>query len=259
MKNLKYIAGFALAGLLSVAVITGADAQRGFHGGGGGFRSGSSAGVGSAAGFRSSVGVSAGFAVRSGARTGFAASSAYHYRPGFGYYGYPSVGFRFGLLPFGYYPFYFGADLYYFYGGAFYRPYDGGGYEVTVPPLGAVVPALPKGAQSIVINGVQYYEFSGVYYTETVDDQGKKTCVVAGRDGVLNTEAGVEDGNTQVAPQVGDIVSQLPPNCRKITLNGKKYFVSAEEIYYEEFKDSHNNVGYRIASIPTAEPKEQEN
>ncbi len=162
----------------------------------------------------------------------------------------PRVGYHFGYLPYGYYPFYFGSDLYYYYGGAFYRPVDGGGYEVAVPPVGAAVPELPKGAQPIIIDGQQYYEFNGVYYQEGVDDKGKKNYVVAGKDGVLNTGNTENVDNAPPAPQVGDIVSQLPEGTRKVTLNGKKYFVSPDDIYYEEFKDANGFEGYRIASIP---------
>jgi hypothetical protein len=228
MKRLyKYASGLALTGLLSVALISTADAQRGFHSGGvrisGGFGGGFRGGLG--LGFRGGV-----------------------YNRG--YYGYPGIGFRIGFLPYGYYPFYYGSDLYYYYGGTFYRPYDGGGYEVTVPPVGAAVPQLPKGAKSIAIDGQQYFEFSGVYYQQSVDDKGKKIYVIAGKDGVLNTNGEGVDNNAPPAPQVGDIVNQLPDNCRKVSLNGKKYYVSADGIYYEEFKDKHNVKGYRIASIP---------
>lgn len=233
MKTLfKYASGVALTGLLSLTLVSTADAQRGFRGGGGGVRIGG--------GFHSSIGFRGGLGFGLGYRHGLFG----------GYYGYPRVGFRLGVLPFGYYPFYFGSDLYYYYGGAFYRPNDGGGYEVTTPPVGAAVPTLPKGAQSIVIDNQQYYEFAGVYYQESVDDKGKKVYVIAGKDGVLNTNNQDVD-NTPPAPQVGDIVNELPDNCRKVTLNSKKYFVSPDGIYYEEFTDSHGYKAYRIASIPS--------
>ncbi len=227
MKSLfKYASGLALAGLLTVTLVPAASAQRGFHGGGG-IRIGGG-GFHGAFGFRGGIGL------------GFRG----------GLFGYPAIGFRIGFLPYGYYPFYFGPDLYYYYGGTFYRPYDGGGYEVTTPPVGAAVPSLPKGAQSIVIDKQQYYEFNGVYYQEGVDDKGKKIYVVAGKDGVLNTNNNTADDQAP-APRVGDIVNQLPDGCRKVTLNDKKYFVSPDGIYYEEFKDSHNFKAYRIASIPS--------
>jgi hypothetical protein len=252
MKRIyKRAAGLFLTGLLSVLMITTASAQRGGRGGGGGFHfgGGSSAFHGSSAiggvragvGFRSGVGYFAGRGFHSGA----------FYRPGFGYYGYPHIGFYLGVLPFGYYPFYWGSSLYYYYGGVFYSPYDNGGYQVTAPPIGAGVPTLPDNARPIKIDGVQYYEVDGVYYKETVDDKGKKIYVVAGRDGVLNTGDNVTDPNASVAyPKVGDLVNQLPDDCRKVILNGKKYYVSPDGIYYEKVTDPNGNTAYRIASLP---------
>lgn len=237
MKSLfKYASGLALSGLLSIVLISTADAQRGFHSSGGVHVSG---GFHGGIGFRSGIGFGLGF--RNG---GYG-----------GYYGYPGIGFRIGFLPYGYYPFYFGSDLYYYDNGVFYRPIDGGGYEVTVPPVGAVVPQLPKGSSSIVINGQQYYEFNGVYYQESVGDKGKKIYVIAGKDGVLNTNNEAVD-NDPPSPQVGDVVNQLPDNCRKVSLNGKRYFVSPDGIYYEEFIDTQNFKAYRIASIPADDEKQ---
>lgn len=231
MKRLfKYASGLTLTGLLSVAIISTANAQRGFRSGG----------VHASGGFHGGIGFHGGGGLRLGYRGGLY---------GGGYYGYPHIGIRIGFLPYGYYPFYFGSDLYYYYGGIFYRPFDGGGYEVTVPPVGAVVPGIPKGASPIKIDGQQYYEFNGVYYQQSVDDNGKTIYVIAGKDGVLNTD-GQNADNEPPAPQVGDIVNQLPDNCRKVSLNGKKYYVSPDGVYYEEFKDDHNMKAYRIASIP---------
>src|ERR1700744_5772798 len=254
MKSLyKYVSGLVLTGFLSVAVITTASAQ---HGGGhisvgGGFHGSSFGG-----GFRTGISSRSSFATNIGARfTGVHGVATYvrggFYRPGFGYYGYPHLGFYLGGLPFGYYPFYWGADLYYYYGGVFYTPYDGGGYQVATPPVGAAVPNLPQGAKSIVIDGQQFYEMNGVYYKAVVNDQKQTVYEVAGRDGVLNTN---DDGTVvpdDAAPKVGDIVNELPDGCRKVTLNGKKYYVSPNDIYYQSFVDRDGNTGYRIASIPT--------
>jgi hypothetical protein len=239
MKRLyKYASGLVLAGLLSVGMMNTASAQRGFHFGGGVHIGGFHGGVGFG-GMHSAVGV----AYRGGIYGGRF------------FYGYPTIGFRLGFLPFGYFPFYWGADLYYYYGGVFYRPYDDGGYEVTTPPVGAAVPSLPKGSQSIVIDGQQYFEYNGVYFQQSTDDKGKTVYVIAGKDGVLNTNG--QDANNPPAPQVGDIVNQLPDGCRKITLNGKKYFVAPDGIYYESFTDSHNYKAYRIVSIPTNDDDQQ--
>jgi hypothetical protein len=254
MKRLyKCASGLFLTGVLSMLMIASASAQRGAShggggirmsgGGGGGFR-GTSFGVSRPATGLSGTNISTrsniaavGYRGRTGSYLG--GTTGYHsgafYRTGLGYYGYPHLGFYLGVLPFGYYPFYWGSSLYYYYGGVFYSPYDNGGYQVTEPPVGAGVPTLPDDAQPIKIDGVQYYELDGVYYKETVDDKGKKIYVVAGKDGVLNTGDEFTDPNAAVtAPQVGDVVNQLPDDCRKVTLNGKKYYVSPNNIYYEK-------------------------
>lgn len=272
MKSLyKYAAGAVLAGALSILFVPAAEAQRGRGGGGGGgVRSGGGGvSIGGGGGFRggSSVGIRSGIGYRPGATAGVRSGSnvaarggVYHsggYYGGRYFYGYPTIGFRFGYLPYGYYPFYFGADLYYYYGGAFYRPDDDGGYEVATPPLGAAVPELPKGAQSIVIDGQQFYEFNGVYYQQSTNDQGKVVYVVAGKDGVLNTNGETAD-EAPAMPQVGDIVNQLPDGSRKVKLNGKKYFVGPDGIYYEEFKDSHNYKSYRVVSVPSDNDQDEQ-
>jgi hypothetical protein len=263
MKRIsKYASGLLLTGLLAVLMITAANAQRSHLGGlGGGLRGSGGVGFHGSSGLgvvhgNVGAGFRGGLAFRSG--RGYFAGVGYHggafYRPGFGYYGYPHLGFYIGVLPFGYYPFYWGSSLYYYYGGIFYSPYDNGGYQVTAPPIGAAVPDLPENAQPIKIDGVQYYEADGVYYKVTVNDKGKKMYVVAGKDGVLNTGDAVTDPNANVAtPKVGDIVNQLPDDCRKVILNGKKYYVSPNGIYYEKVTDPNGNVGYRIASLPEDE------
>src|SRR3569833_1794041 len=101
MKSIfKYASGLALAGMLSLTLAPAANAQRGFHGGGGIRISGrSGAGFGLAGGLNH-TGLN--FGVRSGIKIGHTKNKKK-----------PTNGFRFGLLPFGYYPFYWGADLYY--------------------------------------------------------------------------------------------------------------------------------------------------
>ena len=306
MKSLiKYMSALTLSVLLTMAIGGQVYAQRGGHGGGGGgFRgsvsSRSAVGVRSGAVTRSNyavrgaVGVRGNYAVRGGvgARAYAVRGGSYvyrgrtYYRGGYGYgggfyrygwgWGYPHLGLYFGFLPFGYYPFYWDSYPYYYYGGVFYRPYNGG-YQVTAPPLGAAVPNLPSNAHSIMIDGVQYYEASGVYYQQSADANGKTVYVVVGRDGVLNTEngndqptndneptmenpggnSGASNNATQtenaakpaITLKVGDVLHQLPADCRKVTLNNKKYYVSPDNVFYEEVKDD-NGTGYRVASVP---------
>jgi len=165
----------------------------------------------------------------------------YHYRPYYSYYNYyrPFLGFRINVLPFGYYPFYFGPDQFYYSGGLFYRQYENN-YEVVAPPVGAEVPSLPSGAQKVTINGQDYYEYKGVYYTESTNADGKTVYVVAGKDGVLNT------GDTESPNyQIGDVIDQLPEGCREVTIKNEKYYVSPDDVYYEEVIDG-NKTGYRV-------------
>lgn len=261
MKTLyKYTSGLLLTGILSLGLGLTAKAQHhiGGGGGGGGFGGGFHGSVGAHSFNGGSNRFNAGshFAYRGHTIAGgaFHGAVAYHrggfYRGGFGYYGYPHLGFYMGVLPYGYYPFYWDDMLYYYYGGVFYTPYDGGGYQVATPPLGAAVPSLPDGARSIVINGQQFYELNGVYFRSVTNDQGKTVYEVAGRDGVLNTDGSNPPQVDIATPQVGDIVNELPDDCRKVTVNGKRFYVSPNGIYYEPFTDENGDTGYRIASVP---------
>jgi len=255
MKNVfKYASALFLGGALSLMVVTDANAQRGaaHAGGGGGSRGGGGGGSFSRGGGGGSVRGSIGF---SRYRSGFNLGLGFGYR---GLYGYPTLGYYYNALPFGYYPFYMGSSLYYYYDGIFYRPYDEG-YVITAPPVGAAVPGLPKGAKAIMIDNQQFFEYNGVYYKIIINDKGDKVYVVAGKDGVLNTDKGDgsdngdDNGAVNQVPRVGDIVEQLPDNSRRVTLNGKKYFVTPEDIYLEQTKDADGKTVYRIASVPDSQ------
>jgi hypothetical protein len=180
-------------------------------------------------------------------------NSYYHYNHGyFGTYYAPRLGFSIGFLPYGYYPFYYGDAEFFYSGGLFYQ-YDNNEYTVVEPPVGAEVNSLPSNAQSIVINGEQYYESNGVYYEPITKDDGSTTYQVAGKDGELNTNN--PNGDGQQAPQVGDIVDSLPSDCRKISLNGEKYYVSADGFYYQDYRDAGGNKGYKIVGTPDEAPQ----
>ncbi|WP_295670564.1 DUF6515 family protein [uncultured Mucilaginibacter sp.] len=179
-------------------------------------------------------------------RYGWGRHNGYFYNRG--YYGnlyYPYLGLWYWSLPYGCYPFWWGNAEYYYGEGYFYQ-YNNDQYTVVEPPVGAEITSLPKGAQSIVINGEQYYELNGVYYLLLTKDDGSLVYQVTGKDGELNT------GNTgadAIVPKVGDIVTKLPPDCRKVHLNGATFFVSADGIYYQETKDSGNNTVYKIVGL----------
>ncbi|WP_293307651.1 DUF6515 family protein [Pedobacter sp. UBA5917] len=251
---------FAAAAMITTLSIESVSAQRGSRGGGGG-RSGS---IGSSRGGGSIARVSPGRGsfspgVRSvrpsygygrpGYRPGFV-RPGYGYRPGFGrpyyrpYYSYynfyrPFLGFRIGVLPYGYYPFWYGPNQFYYSGGLFYQQ-NNDQYEVVTPPVGAEVPNLPSDANRVTINGVDYYEYKGVYYTQKENADGKTVYVVAGKDGVLNTGDSTADTHN-----IGDIINQLPEGCREVTIKNEKYFVSPDDVYYEEIVDG-TNITYRV-------------
>jgi hypothetical protein len=199
-----------------------------------------------------------GFSGGVGARAGFVGHGNTYYHYNHGYYGSyyaPRLGFSLGVLPYGYYPFYYGDYQYFYSGGLFYQ-YDNDQYTVVEPPVGAEVKTLPSDAQSIVINGQQYYESNGVYYVPITKDDGTLSYQVAGKDGELNTADASVD-NAPPAPQVGDIVTQLPSNCRKISVNGNKLYLSPDGIYYQAQVDQDGNKTYKIVGLPEDDNQNQ--
>jgi len=184
--------------------------------------------------------------------SGYWSSHSYYYNT-HGYYKtyyMGRLGYTCRVLPYGYYPFFWGDYQYFFCDGLFYT-YADDEYTVVEPPVGAEVTSLPDNAQSIVINGQQYYECNGVYYLPVTKDNGSTVYEVAGKDGVLNTtDSTVQDAQPQ-APQIGDIVTQLPPNCRKLKINGDKLYVSPDGVYYKEQVDPSGNKTYKIVGLPS--------
>jgi len=179
----------------------------------------------------------------------------YHYNHGYynTYYG-VNLGFSCRVLPYAYYPFFWGDYQYYFCNGLFYT-YDNEEYTVVEPPVGAEITSLPEKAQSIVINWQQYYEANGVYYQAVTKDDGTVVYMVAGKDGVLNTDGNVQEDQPQ-GPQMGDIVNQLPSDCRKIKVSGQKLWVSPDGVYYQEQVDDKGLKTYKVVGLPTDEPEQ---
>jgi hypothetical protein len=174
----------------------------------------------------------------------------YHYNQGYykSYYA-PRLGFACTVLPYGYYPFFWGDDQYYYSDGLYYQ-YQNEVYTVVEPPIGAEIASLPEKAQSIVINGQQYYELDGVYYQPYTKDDGTVVYVIAGKDGELNTNSTVQTDPPQ-GPRIGDIVNQLPPNCRKVNVNGQKLYVSEDGVYYQQQVDEKGAINYKIVGLPS--------
>jgi|GEM_PF-564759 hypothetical protein len=176
----------------------------------------------------------------------------YNNRGYYGTYYRPQLGFSLSVLPFGYYPFYFGSDQYYYSDGLYYRQQQDNSYSVVEPPVGATIDKLPAKAQAIAINGMQYYELNGVYYQPITKDDGTLTYQIAGKDGELNT---ADVGSSQDdLPQVGDLVDNLPEGCKVIRLNNQKYYVSQEGYYFQDAVDTNGDKVFKIVGTPTDAP-----
>jgi hypothetical protein len=160
----------------------------------------------------------------------------------------PQLGFSINTLPYGYYPFYYGTDQYYYSDGLYYTQQDDN-YTVVEPPIGAVINKLPAKAQSITINGTQYYELNGVYYQPVTKDDGTLVYQIAGKDGELNTA-----DETAIAPedlpQVGDLVDHLPEGFRILKLNNQRYYVSQEGYYFQDAVDTDGERVFKIVATP---------
>jgi hypothetical protein len=180
----------------------------------------------------------------------------YNYRGYYNSYYAPRLGFSIGVLPFGYYPFYWGDYQYYYSDGLYYQ-YNDNQYTVVEPPVGASVNSLPSKAQAITINGEQYYESNGVYYRAVTKDDGSVVYEVAGKDGELNTGDGGGSGDGQEYDQpyqIGDVLTTLPQDSRKIKVNGEKLYVAPDGTYFQEARDSANNKVYKVVGLATDEP-----
>lgn len=204
----------------------------------------------------------------------WASRYGYYYNRGFyrSLY-YPRIGFSLGVLPYGYYPFWWGDAQFYYSGGYFYQ-YNDNQYTVVEPPIGAAVNSLPSNAQSIVINGQQYYEANGVYYIPVTKDDGTVVYQVAGKDGQLDTGsdqggyAPDDQGGSQMAPpsgggqpavampEVGDIFYSLPSDSRRIRIAGQVYYVSPDDFYYQEIRDQDGKTAYKVMGTPDNAPGE---
>jgi len=181
----------------------------------------------------------------------------YNYRGYYNSYYLPRIGFSIGVLPFGYYPFWYGNYQYYYSDGLYYQQNDDQ-YTVVEPPVGAQVNSLPSKAEPITINGEQYYESNGIYYRAVTKDDGTVVYEVAGKDGELNTDDG---GSSDDYPQlqIGEVVKDLPEDSRKIKVNGEKLFVAPDGTYFQEIRDANNNKVYKVVGSAEEEEPAEDN
>jgi len=117
----------------------------------------------------------------------------------------------------GYLPYAHRGVNFYYRGGFFYDAY----FNWFYPPIGFALGVLPMGYYSFMYGGFPYYYYGGVYYVQN------------------NNQYEV------VSPVVGAIVPELPAETKVIIINGKKCFVTKDNVYYEEYIDG-NTLKYKV-------------
>lgn len=80
---------------------------------------------------------------------------------------YPTVGKIIPIMPDSYDVVHSGPEELYFHEGIFYAR-DPKGFRVVTPPRGCVVGRLPVGFETLIVTGVTYFLYAGVYYNRTV-------------------------------------------------------------------------------------------
>lgn len=98
---------------------------------------------------------------------------------------------------------------FYYNRGFFYDSY----YNWMYPPIGFALMALPYGYYNFTYGGNPYYYYGGVYYVQN------------------------QNQYEVVSPVIGAIVPELPKETKVIIIDGKKCFVTKDNVYYEEYVD----------------------
>ena len=136
---------------------------------------------------RTSVSIGIGNVYGYPSRGGYYSPYASHYTsPRF------TLGFRFNLLPMGYWSMNFGGYPYYYYNGAFMRNYNDY-YEIVEAPIGAEVPSLPADARAMIINDNKYYEINGNFFKKVYHRNGEIWYRVVGKNGRIETDLYEQD------------------------------------------------------------------
>jgi len=100
----------------------------------------------------------------------------------------PPHGIRVGYIPEGCFTIMVERVPYYYYGGVYYRQNAiDRDYEVVVPPMGAIVPALPEDdVVALVIKGKTVFEYDNVLYKPLVTAYGVQYKVIGILDEDIN-------------------------------------------------------------------------
>jgi hypothetical protein len=100
-----------------------------------------------------------------------------------------------------------GLTGYYYYNGVYFRPTTEGTYMVVAPPLGAIVPELPEGAETFVIGSATYYYVGNAFYSPQ------------------------PAGFAVVKAPLGVTVSGLPVGAVPAVINGAMYYLAGDTYF----------------------------
>jgi hypothetical protein len=117
------------------------------------------------------------------------------------------AGMAVGVLPPGYVQASVGAVGYYYYDGVYYQPTTEGNYAVVAPPVGAIVPQLPSGAEAIAVGPTTYYYAGWAFYVQQ------------------------PTGFAVTPAPLGVTVTMLPPGAAPAVIKGVLYYL-ASNVYY---------------------------
>jgi len=91
----------------------------------------------------------------------------------------PPGGFRVAVLPVGYVSIMVGPVPYFYHSGVYYvESYDSNNtekYEITEPPIGAIISDISQDAEQIIMDGNVLYEYNDVFYKRIDNENGKTT------------------------------------------------------------------------------------
>jgi hypothetical protein len=117
------------------------------------------------------------------------------------------AGMAVGVLPPGYVQASVGATGYYYYDGVYFQPTTSGTYAVVAPPVGAIVPQLPSGAEAIAVGPTTYYYAGWAFYVQQ------------------------PTGFAVMPAPLGVTVTMLPPGAAPVVIKGVLYYL-ANYVYY---------------------------
>ena len=148
----------------------------------------------------------------------------------------PPVGLRISVLPVGFSRMAVRSNNYYYCSGAYYRDFNGGGYEVVQDPYSTVInntattlDVLPNNYQVVESNGQVLFLSNGQYYQAVSQGDG-------------NVVYEVVD-----APQ-GTTLDTLPSGHEVVEFDGKVYF-KVENTYYKAVSEANGNVVYQVVHV----------